>query len=175
MGTLSYTLPTLGESGSQPATDITAALSALQTELDASMETANLADAGTSNKADLELDTVYSYRGSVGTGSWLTPELSIPAGSLLSLNINVTVTSIELFFYWYRDGATASPADLLLAEAGNTYNTTPGDIYPTGGAPGAPLLIPFPTAATFRVGGLPDNGSSSDEVATNIIVHGGFS
>ena len=182
MGTLSYTLPTLGATGTQPATDVTAALSALKTELTALMEAANLADNGISNKADLGLDTTYDYADiTLGGTTWVTPELIIPAGSLLSIMIRVVVTGgNDPVFQGYINGTTTGVPYLLSPSTGgsDTWSTRPGDGNPVtsedDGSLGAPILYWCKNSTTFRIS---ETGASNGRATAtiNLKVYGGFS
>lgn len=182
MGTLSYTLPTLGATGTQPATDVTAALDDLKTELTALMEAANLADNGISNKADLGLDTTYDYTDiTLGGTTWVTPELTIPARSLLSIMIRVVVTGgDDPLFRGYING-TATGVPYLLAPwtgGSDTWSTRPGDDNPVfseeDGSLGAPILYWFQHSKTFRIS---ETGASykRSTATINLKVYGGFS
>lgn len=179
MGTLSYTLPTLGASGTQPATDVTAALSALKTELTALMETTNLADNGISDVGDIvRSDTTYAeFSKSVEAGPGAGPEtfksITIPSGvTLAAVWMKMVVVNLGVF----PTVQLTVDGDAVTADTANgTYYTMPGDADGTSSW-GAPILV-SDLSSTLSLGLEQTNyiGSGSATVSYIVVLYGGFS
>ena len=177
MGTLSYTLPTLGATGTQPATDVTTALDDLKTELTALMEAANLDDGGIRDVDDIvRSDTTYAAfsqgaEAGPGAGSETFKSITIPSG--------VTLAAV-----WMKMVTTGPLATVQLTVDGDevtddissgTRYTNPGSSSGTTSL-GAPLII-SDLSSTLSLGLEQTNyiGTGHATVSYVVVLYGGFS
>lgn len=141
MGTLSYTLPSLNTTGSQPATDIVAALNDIKTESNGLVEAGNLAS---KSVTALPVDTErwFSFPSRVTTSDSVRLVRIPVTESLVSVYVRTTLgtnnaaADIEINgdSYIVRSGSDGS----------GTYATIPGEVCVTDGLTGAPLLFESP-------------------------------
>ena len=177
MGTLSYTLPTLGATGTQPATDVTAALDDLKTELTALMEAANLADNGISDVGDIvRSDTPYAEFGkSAQAGPGAGPEtfksITVPSGVTLAAVWMKMVTTGPLATVQLTVDGDAVTDDI----SNGTRYTYPGDADGTTSW-GAPLIV-SDLSSTLSLGLEQTNYISTGRATVSyvVVLYGGFS